>query len=118
MSSRYQGKTTARGYGAGHQALRTRLLAAWRPGQPCARCGMPMLYRWTTDSTGRKVSAIDLGHLDGKAGYRGLEHRGCNRRDGQAKTTAILRARGSVMTARQVAAVRARQWQAAARPRR
>lgn len=110
---RYQGKTTERGYGSQHQALRARLLAAWKPGQPCARCGQPMNYRWTTDRAGRKVSAIDLGHNDQRTGYTGLEHRGCNRRDGQAKTTVINRARG--ITPRQAAAIRWKQWQAAAR---
>ena len=110
---RYQGKTSERGYGSGHQALRNRLLAAWKPGQPCARCGQPMWQRWTLDSYGRRVSAIDLGHADDRRSYTGLEHRACNRRDGQRKTTAINRARGG-LTPRQVAAVRARQWQAAA----
>jgi len=110
---RYQGTTTARGYGSSHQALRARLLAAWKPGQPCARCGQPMLYRWLLTPDGKRVSAIDLGHLDGKTGYRGLEHRSCNRRDGQRKTTAINRARGT-LTPRQIAAIRYKQWQASA----
>ena len=109
--ARYQGSTTARGYGSQHQALRARLLAAWRPGQPCARCGQPMNYRWTTDRTGRKVSAIDLGHNDQRTGYTGLEHRVCNRRDGQRKTAAINRARGGI-SPRQLAAIRMKQWAA------
>lgn len=113
--ARYYGKTSERGYGASHVALRNRLLAAWRPGQPCARCGQPMLYRWTLDSAGRRVSAIDLGHDDQRTGYTGLEHRACNRRDGQRKTTAILRARGAALSPQQLAAIRVRQWQAAAR---
>ena len=109
--ARYTGTTTARGYGADHQRLRKRLLAAWRPGDPCARCGQPMLYRWMLDASGRRASAIDLGHSDDRRSYTGLEHRACNRRDGQRKTTAVLRGRGP-MPARQLAAVRVRQWQA------
>lgn len=110
---RYYGKTSQRGYGPQHQALRSRLLNAWRPGQPCARCGQPMNYRWTLDSRGRQVSAIDLGHNDQRTGWTGLEHRACNRRDGQRKTTAILRARGGMLTPAQAMAIRLRQWQAA-----
>ena len=114
---RYQGSSTARGYGSEHQRLRRQLLARWRPGDPCARCGQPMLYRWLVQPDGRRVSAIDLGHTDDRRGYTGLEHRACNRRDGQRKTTAVLRMRGP-MTARQLSAVRIRQWQAAAAGRR
>jgi hypothetical protein len=108
---RYQGKTSERGYGSSHQALRSRLLAAWKPGQPCARCGQPIYYIWTWDLNGKRVSAVDLGHTDDRRGYAGLEHRRCNRRDGQAKTTAVNRARGGP-TPRQLAAIRYRQWQA------
>lgn len=64
-----RGSTTQRGYGTAHQQLRAKLLAQWKPGDPCARCGKPM-----TDKT-----RIDLGHQDGKRGYRGLEHDTCNR---------------------------------------
>lgn len=113
--ARYYGKTSERGYGAAHVALRARLLAAWKPGQPCARCGQPMWHRWTMDAAGKRVSAIDLGHADDRRGYTGLEHRACNRRDGQAKTTAILRARGGRLTMAQLSAIRMKQWQAAAR---
>lgn len=109
--ARYYGKTADRGYGSSHVALRARLLAAWRPGQPCARCGQPMHYRWLPDASGRKVSAIDLGHNDQRTGWTGLEHRACNRRDGQRKTTAINRARG--IPPRQLAAIRMKQWAAA-----
>lgn len=111
--TRWTGTTKQRGYGSQHQALRKRLLARWRPGDPCARCGQPMLYRWLLMPDGRRVSAIDLGHADDRTAYTGLEHRACNRRDGQRKTTAVLRMRGG-LTARQVQAIRFRQWQKAA----
>jgi hypothetical protein len=107
-----KGTTTQRGYGASHQRLLRTLLARWRPGDPCARCGQPMLQRWTVNADGRRASAIELGHTDDRRGYTGLEHRACNRRDGQAKTTAIMRQRGGP-TARQLTAMRMRQWQAA-----
>lgn len=73
---RTTGSTTARGYGHHHQQLRKRLLAAWHPGQPCARCGKPL-----TDP-----AAIDLGHTEDRAAYTGLEHRSCNRGAGAEKT--------------------------------
>jgi hypothetical protein len=109
--SRWTGKTAERGYGTQHQRMRRYLLARWRPGDPCARCGQPMLHRWLIDASGRRVSAIDLGHTDDRRGYTGLEHRACNRRDGQRKTAAIARARGG-LTPRQLSAARMRQWQA------
>jgi hypothetical protein len=113
--ARWQGSTTSRGYGSQHQSMRNRLLAAWKPGQPCARCGQPMLCRWLITPSGKRVSAIDLGHTDDRRGYTGLEHRSCNRRDGQAKTTAVNRARGRQLTPAQVQAIRWKQWQASAR---
>jgi hypothetical protein len=61
--------TTSRGYGSAHQKLREQLLAAWTPGDLCARCNKPM---W-------KRSEIDLGHGDDRSAYRGLEHLACNR---------------------------------------
>jgi hypothetical protein len=109
--ARWYGKTTARGYGSSHQQLRKRLLAQWRPGDPCARCGQPMLYRWLLMPDGRRVSAIDLGHTDDRQAYTGLEHRTCNRRDGQRKTAAINQARG--LSPAQATAIRMKQWQAA-----
>jgi len=112
--TRWTGKTAERGYGSEHQRLRKQRLARWRPGDPCAHCGFPMLHRWLIDGSGRRVSALDLPHNDDRTGYLpGLAHRACNRRDGQRKTTAVLRMRGP-MPARQLAAVRIRQWQAGA----
>jgi hypothetical protein len=61
--------TTRRGYGSKHQRLRQELLDAFRPGQPCARCQLPI---WT------KADA-QLGHDDqDRSRYRGLEHVACN----------------------------------------
>jgi hypothetical protein len=64
-----RGNTTARGYGTQHQQLRARLLEQFQPGQPCTRCGKPITTK----------QDADLGHADGQQGYRGLEHRQCNR---------------------------------------
>lgn len=85
--------TTQRGYGWSHQQIQARLIAAWRPGDPCARCGRPMLERWTISKTGKRISAIHLGHTDDRTGYTGLEHMTCNVRDG-AQRGARARARG------------------------
>jgi hypothetical protein len=66
-------------YGTPHQKLRAQLVARWRPGDPCARCGKPMmtLYR-VSAATGRRVAAVQLGHRDGGTGWTGLEHSECN----------------------------------------
>jgi hypothetical protein len=79
------GITTARGYGAQHQALRKQQLERWRPGDPCARCGLPMWSRWTFTRNGDQVSAIDLGHTADRTGWTGLEHRACNRGEAAAR---------------------------------
>jgi hypothetical protein len=74
--------TTAKGYGASHQALRKR----WKPVVEaglvrCARCGklIPAGARW------------ELGHVDGsqKMAYSGPEHFLCNRSAGGKKGAAI-----------------------------
>ena len=85
----------ARGYGPDHQKRVKAAKAAWRPGQPCARCGQPITSLTMVDRRGRTVSAVDLGHVDGsgKTAYQGLEHRACSRRAGQRMTTAILNGR-------------------------
>jgi hypothetical protein len=68
MSNR--ASTAERGYGREHRKLRAALLARWRPGDPCARCGRGMWHK----------ALIDLGHVDGdRTRYAGLEHRWCNR---------------------------------------
>lgn len=108
--ARYAGTTTQRGLGSSHQRARRAALAALRDGDPCARCGHPM-YR-------AQARMLDLDDFPGRA-YGGpqvklLSHRSCNRRAGQAITAAINRARGG-LTRRQQAAIRMKQWQAAAR---
>ncbi len=79
-----RGSTAQRGYGGPHARLR----AQWKPrvdaGQAwCVKCGS-----WIQPGT-----PWDLDHTDDRAGWRGPAHRGCNRSDGQRKTTAILNAR-------------------------
>jgi hypothetical protein len=92
---RWTGSTTSRGYGHVHQSERERRLARYRPGDPCAHCGQPIT--WWPLTVARRY--IDLPHTSDRGGYLpGLAHRYCNRRDGQARTTAILNARrGRVM---------------------
>jgi hypothetical protein len=71
--ARYYGKTKERGYGADHQKLRLQLLARWQPGDPCARCGQPMMG---------PPARIHLGHTEDRTGYTGLEHSDCNCAEG------------------------------------
>jgi hypothetical protein len=107
MATRIRSRADRGGTNTGaHKALRKKLLAelARRPGQPCSRCGGPMYVS----------QLLDLDHTDDRRSYLGLAHRACNRRDGQAKTTAILKARGWAPTRRQRQAIAWRQRQAAA----
>ena len=82
---RVQASAGARGYGHDHRKLAAALLAAWQPGDRCARCGEPMWQRYRVTPSGRMVSAIHLGHNDDRSGYRGLEHDTCNLRDGAVR---------------------------------
>lgn len=59
----------SRGYNAAHDAKRAELLAAFRPGQPCALCGQPMASK----------ANLDLAHNEDRTGWKGLSHRECNR---------------------------------------
>lgn len=82
--SRPRLSTTDRGYGSDHQKRVAAAKAEWWPGQPCARCGQAITTLTMTDTRGRTVSAVDLGHVDGtgKRVYQGLEHRRCSRSAG------------------------------------
>jgi len=103
-------RTRGRTNTAAHKRARKLALAdlARRPGQPCARCGQPMYVS----------QLLDLDHTDDRAGYLGLSHRSCNRRDGQRKTTAILKARGWTPSRRQWQAIAYKQQQRSASARR
>jgi hypothetical protein len=79
-ASRTRGSSTQRGYGKAHRQARADALRDLEDGQACARCGQPM-YR-------TQASHLDLDHTDDRTAYRGLAHRACNRRAGQAKATA------------------------------
>jgi hypothetical protein len=50
------------------------------------------------DRSGRRVSAVDYGHVDGsgKTRYAGLEHRHCNRSDGATRGNLARRSSRSV----------------------
>jgi hypothetical protein len=81
--------TGERGYGNAHQKLRARWRAVVEAGQAACQaevCLMP-------DRRIIPGSPWDLGHKPGKMGYRGPEHRLCNRHEGQAISTAIQRAK-------------------------
>jgi hypothetical protein len=71
--------TTARGYGSRHQATRVKLPTAY--GQPCTRCGLPML----------PGQPLDLDHSDDRTGYAGFAHRRCNQQAGGRKAARGLR---------------------------
>jgi hypothetical protein len=62
-----------RPHGSGHQRLRAMLIDS-AYGQPCARCGKPML----------EGEELDLDH-DENGGYLGFSHALCNRRAGAYK---------------------------------
>jgi hypothetical protein len=62
--------TAQRGYGLPHQRQRAAAIAAYRPTDPCPRCGRPL---------GPDPDRLDLGHTDDRRGYNGLEHASCNR---------------------------------------
>ncbi len=67
------GSTTARGYGWQHQKMRTAALAQFVHGQPCMRCGKPILSK----------ADAELDHDDNdRTRYLGLSHSACNRRAG------------------------------------
>jgi hypothetical protein len=80
--------TTAAGYGSQHQKLRKALLAK-AYGQPCSRCGLPML----------PGQALHLDHDDyDRTKWRGFSHAKCNLRAAAKKARAIQlkRWRGAV----------------------
>jgi hypothetical protein len=77
---RPKAKTVARGYGGEHVKLRAKLLPqAW--GQPCVRCGRPML----------KGQALHFDHSDDRRSYLGFSHAACNRRAGARKGQRLQR---------------------------
>ena len=91
--------TSERQYGWPHQQLRARwapVVAAGQAECQAERCLMPS--RWIAPG-----QEWDLGHQPGKAGYRGPEHRKCNRAEGQRMSVAIQRAQRAPRRAAQPA---------------
>ena len=85
--ARWKGSTTQRGLGwRDHQQPGRQLLARWRPGDLCARCGQPMQHRWILRPDGTRTSAIDVddfpGRMFGGPQVKRLSHRYCNRAAG------------------------------------
>jgi hypothetical protein len=76
---RARGTRAERGYTAEHDRLRAQLVATYHPADPCARCRLPL---------GPNPGLLDLGHTDDRRGWRGLEHRRCNR--GAARKRRLL----------------------------
>lgn len=107
--ARYQGKTTARGYGSRHQSERERRLRAYRPGDICAHGGEPLLF-WPLNIA-RKY--LDLPHTADRSGYLpGLSCRKHNRADGAIRGNRMRKGR---LTMAQLSAIRMKQWAAAGR---
>jgi len=69
-------------YGGEHQAIR-RATLPYAYGQPCARCGRPLL----------PGQPLDLDHHDDRTGYLGYSHQTCNRAAGARKGNALRRVR-------------------------
>ena len=82
---RHRGTTAQRGYGNEHVKLRKQLLAAWRPGDLCARCGRPIWQLHAYDARGGRISAIHLAHTPDRSGYEGLQHARCNTSEGASR---------------------------------
>ncbi|MDO4240763.1 hypothetical protein [Micrococcus sp.] len=82
--------TTSRGYGASHQRMRAKYLPLVAAGRAvCARCGERI----------EPQDLWELDHSDDRSTYIGPSHQACNRRAGQAKSTAARMAK-SAMTVR------------------
>ena len=87
---RWQGTTTERGYGNGHQQERERRLKLYRPGDLCAHGGEALMF-WPLAIA---RCYLDLPHTPDRTGYLpGLACRRHNRSDGAARGN---RMRGTV----------------------
>jgi hypothetical protein len=74
VRARWATKTReARGYGSGHITMRAQYARLVKSGQAvCVRCGLPIA----------PGAPFDLDHDATRAGYLGVSHRTCNRREG------------------------------------
>ncbi len=105
--------TTQRGLGAQHQALRRKLLAELRDGDPCARCLRQGTYH---PMYRRQARLLDVDHIDtpralgGQPGQGALAHRTCNRSAGAALGNRLRAGRPRIPTAPRPNAIHSRQW--------
>ena len=99
---------TAAGYGSKHQKLRRQLLPQ-AYGQPCSRCGLPML----------PGQALHLDHDDyDHTKWRGFSHKACNLRAAAKKARAIQLGRwrvGARAAAKKARAIQLGRWRVGAR---
>ena len=83
--TRPKASSTARGYGAAHQAERKRRVAQHTPSDPCTYCGRPL---------GSNKSRWHLPHKTDRSGYLpGLSCAPCNWLEGAKRGSAIGNAR-------------------------
>ena len=81
--------TTARGYGAVHQAERVKWEPVVKAGNAkCSRCKQPI----------KADEAFDLDHNDDRTGYLGPAHVKCNRSVGGRNGAAVTNAKWSMTT--------------------
>ena len=86
---RVKARTSDRGYGNKHQKLRAKLLPT-AYGQPCTRCGQPML----------PGQALHFDHTDDRTGYLGFAHAACNRKAGARKGAQVANGNSNGVTRR------------------
>jgi hypothetical protein len=98
---RPKASTTARGYGAMHQAERKRWAPLVEAGYAdCCRCGFPIA----------PGTAFHLDHRDDKLGYLGVSHARCNLKAAAKRGNELMRARKALNPPPSSRRVASRDW--------